>query len=120
MSTARKPLVWLGEEIESPPLASEGKVEAFLLLERLQKGEKLKLPHSRPLPKVGKGFHELRVRDERGNWRIVYRADSDAVVILDVFKKTSGAEQKKSFERCEQRAKRYDREQKARKGDKKG
>jgi phage-related protein len=42
------------------------------------------MPHSRPMPVVGVRCHELRVRDAEANWRIVYRADSDAIVILAV------------------------------------
>lgn len=45
------------------------------------------MPHSRPLPIIGRRCHELRVRDEKDTWRIIYRLDSDAVIIVEVFSK---------------------------------
>ena len=62
-------------------------LEAGVLLRRLQEGESLSLPHSRPLPSLGARCHELRVRDENRNWRIIYRIDSDRILILEVFAK---------------------------------
>lgn len=58
-----------------------------MLLRRLQRGESLGMPHSRPMPGVGKRCHELRVGDPAANWRIVYRTDRDAIVIGAVFAK---------------------------------
>jgi len=57
------------------------------LLRQLQGGAKLGLPHSRPMPGIGARCHELRIVDEGATWRIVYRLDADAVVIVDVFSK---------------------------------
>jgi phage-related protein len=37
------------------------------------------------MPGLGRGCHELRVVDERATWRIVYRIDADAIVIVEVF-----------------------------------
>ncbi|SPE25350.1 transposase [Candidatus Sulfopaludibacter sp. SbA3] len=85
--TPNKPLVWLRGEVKTPPFSAEARVEAGFLLRRLQKGESLGLPHSRPMPSVGPQCHELRVNDENQTWRIVYHVDTDAVVILDVFSK---------------------------------
>jgi phage-related protein len=45
------------------------------------------MPHSRPMPGIGKGCHELRINDRQKTWRIVYRIDHDAVVIGGVFEK---------------------------------
>ncbi|MCW5800511.1 MAG: type II toxin-antitoxin system RelE/ParE family toxin [Nitrospira sp.] len=36
---------------------------------------------------IGAECHELRITDEGGTFRIIDRADADAVVILNVFKK---------------------------------
>jgi hypothetical protein len=60
MAEVLKPLVWLEGEIKTPPFTKEGRVEAGTLLLRLQRGESLGLPHSRPMPSIGKGCHELR------------------------------------------------------------
>jgi phage-related protein len=82
-----KPLVWLHGEIRTPPFSTPARIEAGVLLRRLQRGESLGLPHSRPMPSVGARCHELRVRDENQTWRVMYRLDPDAVVILEVFSK---------------------------------
>jgi phage-related protein len=87
MADALKPLVWLEGEIKTPPFTKEGRVEAGTLLLRLQRGESLGMPHSRPMPSVGKGCHELRVRDGSHNWRIFYRLEPDCILILDVMQK---------------------------------
>src|SRR3989441_4274123 len=82
-----KPLAWLHGEIKTPPFSTEARIEAGILLRRLQRGESLGLPHSRPMPSIGPGCHELRIVDGKVSWRIVYHIAADAVVILDVFKK---------------------------------
>jgi phage-related protein len=87
MSPHDKPIVWLHGEVASPPLSKEVRLEAGYLLRLLQKGENLSLPHSRPMPSIGKNCHELRVQDKQKTWRILYLIDSDAIVILEVFEK---------------------------------
>jgi hypothetical protein len=82
-----KPLVWLEGEIKTPPFSPEARVEAGTLLRRLQRGENIGLPLSRPMPTIGRRCHELRIPDENVSWRIVYRIDSDAIVIGEVFTK---------------------------------
>ena len=77
-----KPLAWLHGEVKTPPFSPEARLETGYLLRRLQKGEKIPLPHSRPMPSIGRRFHELRINDQDVTWRIVYRTDSDAIVIL--------------------------------------
>src|SRR5947209_5365294 len=72
--TLNKPLVWLRGEVKTPPFSAEARVEAGFLLRRLQKGENLGLPHSRPMPSIGSQCHELRINDENQTWRIVYHA----------------------------------------------
>lgn len=87
MSPRDKPLAWLSGEIKTPPFGSDARIEAGFILRRRQRGESLGLPHSRPLPSIGPGCHELRIVDGKVSWRIVYHLASDAVVILVVFKK---------------------------------
>jgi hypothetical protein len=45
-----KPLVWLKGEVKTPPFSNQARLEAGLLLRRLQQGQGLSLPHSRPMP----------------------------------------------------------------------
>ena len=75
-----KPLRWLAGEIKTPPFSAAGRIEAGVLLRKLQKGERLSMPRSRPMPEVGGGCHELRIKDERQSRRIVYRVDTDAIL----------------------------------------
>jgi phage-related protein len=108
MSAARKPLVWLHGEIKTPPFSREARVEAGTLLRRLQEGELLGMPVSRPMPSVGPRCHELRVRDENRNWRIVYRLDGDAIVIAEVFAKTTPQTPNRIIATCRRRLTLYD------------
>ena len=90
MKLKDKPLVWLHGEVNTPPLSQRARIEAGFLLRRLQQGERLGMPHSRPMPSIGARCHELRIIDEAATWRIVYRIDTDAIIIAEVFsKKTS-------------------------------
>lgn len=103
-----KPLAWLHGEVKTPPFSKQARLEAGVLLRSLQKGEKLGLPHSRPMPSIGARCHELRIRDEESNWRIVYRIDKDAIVIAEVFAKKSASTPRKVIETCKRRLRTYD------------
>ena len=89
MSDDDKPLIWLHGEVKTPPFSIAARVEAGVLLRRLQRGDSLGLPQSRPMPTIGRRCHELRINDANKTWRIVYRTDGDAVVIVEVFSKKS-------------------------------
>ena len=107
MSPGDKPLVWLAGEIKSPPLSDEARVEAGFLLRRVQAGENLSLPQSRPMPTIGGGCHELRIVDRNATWRVVYFVARDAVVILDVFSKKTQETPQQVIEACKRRLKAY-------------
>lgn len=104
-----KPLVWLHGEIASPPLSSAARLKMGVLLRRLQGGESLGLPESRPLPVIGPRCHELRVVDEGSSWRLVYRVDTEAIVITNVFRKTTRATPTSVIQACKRRLSLYDR-----------
>ena len=103
-----KLLVWLHGEVKTPPFSLEARIEAGTLLRRLQGGERIGLPQSRPMPSIGKRCHELRIRDEDVTWRIVYRIDSDAIVIGEVFSKKTRVTPKKVIHTSKRRFKKYD------------
>jgi phage-related protein len=103
-----KPLVWLEGEIKTPPFSQGARLEAGYLLRRLQQGQMLGMPHSRPLPSIGPRCHELRINDERATWRIVYRIDADAIIILDVFSKKNRTTPKAAIDACKRRLRDYD------------
>lgn len=108
MNGTDKPLVWLEGEIKTPPFTAAARIEAGTLLRRLQQGENIGMPHSRPLPSIGPRCHELRIRDVGRRWRIVYRIDPDAVLIVDVFAKTTRGTPATVIDRCQTRLNRYD------------
>jgi phage-related protein len=103
-----KPLVWLKGEVKSPPFSQAARIEAGYLLRLLQEGESLGLPHSRPMPVIGTRCHELRINDEGGTFRILFRVDVDAVVILDVFRKKTEKTPGSVIETCKRRLRDYD------------
>ncbi len=76
-----KPLVWLHGEVKTPPCNDKARVEAG---------------------------HWLRIRDENINWRIIYRIDPDAIVIVNVFKKKTQKTPRRIIDRCKERLKQYD------------
>lgn len=78
------------------------------MLRRLQAGEKLGMPHSRPMPSIGARCHELRIVDAGKTWRVVYRIDPDAIVIADVFQKTTAQTPGRVIEDCRRRLRLYD------------
>lgn len=108
MATKDKPLAWLHGEVRTPPFSKDARFEAGVLLRRLQKGEKLSLPHSRPMPSIGRRCHELRINDRNTRWRIVYRIDPDAIVIVEVFEKDSQSTPTAVIETCQRRLRNYD------------
>ena len=108
MSPLDKALYWLHGELRSPPLSREARIEAGFLLRRLQRGESLGLPHSRPLPIIGARCHELRVVDRESTWRVVYRIDADEILILGVFSKKTRTLPEAVKQACRRRLKEYD------------
>lgn len=108
MNATDKPLIWLHGEVKTPPLSPMARLEAGLLLRRLQRGELLGMPHSRPMPTIGPRCHELRIKDARVTWRIIYRIDSNAIVILEVFSKRTPRTPVSVIETCRQHIRSYD------------
>ena len=102
------PLAWLHGQVRTPPFSKAARIEAGYLLRRLQRGEPLAMPHSRPMPGIGPRCHELRVDDENETWRMVYRIDPDAIVIAEVFSKKTPQTPKRIVDPSLKRLKAYD------------
>lgn len=60
------------------------------------------------VPSIGPRCHELRIVDERVDWRIVYRRDSDAIVIVEVFEKKTRKTPQSVIDVCKRRLAEYD------------
>ena len=108
MSPEDKSLVWLHGEIRTPPLSREARLEVGFLLRRLQRGDRLGMPHARTMPSIGGRCHELRVTDEDQIWRLILRIDTDAIIILEVFSKKTSQTPQRVINACKRRLKLYD------------
>src|SRR5437763_15629274 len=92
---------------QTPPFSRDARLEAGLLLRRLQQGENLALPHSRPMPDIGPRCHEVRVKDVNKTWRVLYRVDDDAILVVEVFKKKTRATPRQIIANCKRRQRLY-------------
>ena len=75
-----KPISFLGNSLEClREFPIEARQDAGFQLDRVQRGEPA---HDfKPMPAVGKGVEEIRVRDEAGTFRVIYTARlADAVL----------------------------------------
>jgi len=59
------------------------------------------------MPDIGFRCHELRVNDRNKTWRLIYRTDPDAIVILEVFEKKTSQTPPQVVENCRRRLRLY-------------
>jgi phage-related protein len=75
-------------------------------LARLDAGQTLSMPLSRPMPIIGAGVHELRLKDRSGVYRILYALVREGTVhVLHAFKKTAQATPRRNIELAQRRLK---------------
>lgn len=106
-----KPVRFLGDSLERlREFPEDARHDAGFQLERVQRGEQ---PNdSKPMPGIGKGVEEIRVRDASGIYRIVYTARlADAVYVLHAFQKKAQATSKRDVEIARERFAQFRREQ---------
>jgi phage-related protein len=60
------------------------------------------------MPSIGPRCHELRIGGTDVTWRIFYRIDPDAIVILEVLKKKTTKTPKTVLQACRRRLAEYD------------
>jgi phage-related protein len=62
------------------------------------------------MPSIGPRCHELRIPDhEQGQtWRIIYRLDADAIVVVDAFSKKTRRTPTTAIRRASHRLRHYD------------
>ena len=76
------------EEVRSLP--RDVRVKLGYALMSLQRGFNLGMPLSRPMPIVGPGVEELRLRDESGQYRLFYfRKSAAGILVMRAFHKKS-------------------------------
>lgn len=100
--------LYYGCMVKSKLPRSAARIEVGVLLRQLQQGENLGMPHSKPMPSIGAHCYELRVRDADQNWRIIYRIDDDAILVIEVFNKTTRSTPDNVIEKCKKRLSKYD------------
>jgi len=108
MNPYDKPVTWLGGEIKTPPMSKDARLKAGYFVRMLQGGEVLSMPESRSMPSIGARCHELRVSDKDSTWRVIYRIDSDAILIVEVFSKKTRQTPKQVIKTCQARLAEYD------------
>jgi phage-related protein len=84
-----KPVVFIGSSRRMlAAFPDEARRTAGFQLDRIQRGA---VPADwKPIPSVGAGVNEIRIRDSNGSFRVVYVATiPDAVYVLHAFKKKS-------------------------------
>ena len=92
------------KEIEALPEELRGDLADALA--RLDAGLMLSLPLSRPMPAIGRGVHELRLKNRSGAYRVVYALGTHgAVYVLHAFKKTTQATSARNLELAQRRLK---------------
>lgn len=75
-------------------------------LARLQEGHNLSLPLSRPMPSIGRGVHELRLKDKSGIYRVVYFIKTkNNIYLLHSFKKKTNKTPKENIKTAKNRLK---------------
>ena len=82
-SAVEKDLSFFSEEV---------RVDLAEALNLLAQGMSLGMPISRPMPSLGPGSHELRLKDRAGIYRFFYYVKlKDAILVFHCFKKKTQA-----------------------------
>lgn len=103
-----KPMQWMEENtITTPPMGEEARREAGRNLRRVQNGQMLSMPVSRPMPSIGRGVHELRINDQTEAWRIIYYIGEAAIVVLEIFSKKTQTTPDSVILLCQKRLRQY-------------
>ncbi len=82
-----KPIAFLGSSLDDlREFPSAARSEAGYQLDRVQHG--LDPVDFKPMPAIGKGVWEIRIKDEAGQFRVIFIARlKDAVYVLHCFQK---------------------------------
>ena len=98
-----KPIEFLGDSLRSlREFPDDAKRDAGYQLDRVQHG--LQPDDFKPMPAIGKGVEEIRVRDDTGAYRVIYTARlADAVYVLHAFQKKTKTTSKRDIELAKQR-----------------
>jgi len=93
-----KPLWFLGDSLKClRDFPEDARQDAGYQLDKVQHGEQ---PDDfKPMPSIGRGVEEIRVRDDSGAYRVIYTARfADAVYVLHAFQKKTQATAKRDID----------------------
>lgn len=98
-----KPVVFLGDSLNRlRSFPDDVRRDAGYQLDRVQHG--LQPSDFRPMPSIGPGVEEIRMRDESGAFRVVYTTRrAEAVYVLHAFQKKSQATPRRDIELARRR-----------------
>ena len=98
-----KPLSFLGSSLDDLRAFPEtARREAGYQLDRVQRG--LNPEDWKPMPSVGSGVREVRIREQSGAFRVIYIATRpEAVYVLHAFQKKTQATAKRDLDLAETR-----------------
>jgi phage-related protein len=93
-----KPVAFLGNSLDAVrSFPDDARGEVGFQIDRLQRG--LAPDDWKPMPTIGAGVREIRVRDTSGAFRVIYLATlADAVFILHAFAKKTQATSKRDLD----------------------
>lgn len=105
-----KLIQWLGSSrADVRAFPDDARIDAGWQLEFVQRG--LDPDDWKPMPTIGAGVREIRIREASGAFRIVYLATlEDRVLVLHAFQKKTQATPKKDIDLAIQRLKRWKQE----------
>jgi phage-related protein len=98
-----KPVEFRGDSLDALRLfPREARRMAGFQLDRVERG--LEPADWKPMPSVGAGVREIRIRDESGAYRVLYVAKfEEAVYVLHCFQKKARATPKRDIDLAEKR-----------------
>jgi phage-related protein len=93
-----KPIRFMGDSLkELREFPEDARQEAGFQLDKVQRGQQ---PDDfKPMPSIGVGVEEIRVRDDAGIYRVIYTARlKDSVAVLHAFQKKTQTTSKRDIE----------------------
>lgn len=93
-----KPVRFLGDSLQClRDFPVDARHDAGYQLDKVQRG--LQPDDFKPMPAIGKGVEEIRIRDDSGIYRVIYTARlADAIFVLHAFPKKTQRTSKRDIE----------------------
>ena len=93
-----KPVRFMGDSLkELREFPEDARQEAGFQLDKVQRGQQP--DNFKPMPSIGVGVEEIRVRNDAGIYRVIYTARlKDSVVVLHAFQKKTQTTSKRDIE----------------------